>query len=178
MLGRLIAFRELSFSSRSMFGAAAAKQSVWGLGTHWYVAEICFLVPEIVFLCFKDEGVLFLFLFFLIHIFFSLLPFCEKTIKDTTIYGKSQIQFLASSSLPREVCLLTKGPLLQILHAPPFPRTQSFRMAKVTQGHQDGVVFCPSSPPVRSAALFSCFPCVASWLRGPPLTVPLKFPLE
>lgn len=126
----------------------------------------------------SSVGVLFLFLFFLIHIFFSLLPFCEKTIKDTTIYGKSQIQFLASSSLPREVCLLTKGPLLQILHAPPFPRTQSFRMAKVTQGHQDGVVFCPSSPPVRSAALFSCFPCVASWLRGPPLTVPLKFPLE
>lgn len=36
-------------------GAAAAEQSVWGLGAHWYIAEICFLVPEIVFLCLEDE---------------------------------------------------------------------------------------------------------------------------
>lgn len=37
-------------------GAAAAKQSVWGLGAHWYIAEICFLVAETVFLCLKDEA--------------------------------------------------------------------------------------------------------------------------
>ena len=35
--------------------ATAAKQSAWGLGTSWYVVEICLLVPEIMFLCLKGK---------------------------------------------------------------------------------------------------------------------------
>lgn len=34
---------------------AAAEPSVGGLGTSWYVLEICLLAPAVMFFCFKDE---------------------------------------------------------------------------------------------------------------------------
>lgn len=63
MLVKLIAFRELSVSSRGICGgdgdyfegSNSCEQSVWGLGASWPAVEICLLAAELGFLP-QDKG--------------------------------------------------------------------------------------------------------------------------